>query len=146
MKKLGEILEDASKATNYQFDDVYELLDKYYNTSYGIQKIITKLKAFQRQYSGEQASFAYEAELVIRAIENLRTLINELFAIMGSEDKKLPLTRLVWRKLITSEEKHKFEHELSPETITNVLRKRKVVNYDILQQTGQQLKLIMESL
>ena len=89
MKKLGEILEDASKETNYEFDDVYELLDKYYNTSYGIQKIITKLKAFQRQYSGEQASFGYDAELVIRAIENLRILINELFEFIRWCDRNL---------------------------------------------------------
>ena len=137
----------ASKETNYQFDDVYELLlVKYYNTPYRdiLKKVICRLKAFQMQYPGEQANLGYEAEILIRAIENLRTLINELVTIMGSEAKELPLKRLMWRKLITSKEYDEFKHELNPETINNVLKKRKVVNYNILQQTGQQLRLIME--
>ena len=54
--------------------------------------------------------FGFEAEILIRAIENLRILTSELVAIMGSEDKELPLKRLLWRKQITSEEKEKFEH------------------------------------
>ena len=85
-----------------------------------IQSIINKLRAYRSQSSAEHAMFGFEAEILIRAIENLRTLTSELVAIMESEDKELPLKRLLWRKLITSEEEEKFEHELSPETIKDV--------------------------
>ncbi len=132
LKKLKEILEVATKETSYQFGDVSELLGQYvteklsdagYNSI--IRDIISRLKSFQSQYSGEQAMFGFEAEILIRAIENLRRLTNELIASGG---KELPLKRLVWNKMITSEEKEKFDHELSPETIKEVLTKRPVVN------------------
>ncbi len=147
LKKIKEILEDATKETSYEFEDIYELLGKYVTDERDagnsiIRNIIDRLKAFQSQYR-EQAMIGYEAEILIRAIENLRTLINELVAIIGSEDKELPLKRLMWRKLITSEEFDELEHELSPESIKKILKKRKVVNYDTLNNTGQ-LKLIME--
>ena len=48
--------------------------------------------------------------------------------------------------MITVNEYDKFEHELNPEVITNVLKQRKVVNYDLLQEQKQkqkQLKLII---
>ena len=151
LKKLKEIFEDAAKETSYKFDEIDELLVKYVTEELMeaeyrsiIQSVISKLKVFQSQYSGEHAHLGFEAEIVVRAIENLRRLINELIVIMGSEDRELPLTRLAWDKMITSEEKEKFEHELSPEIIKHVLRKRPVVTYSILQETGPDLKVIWE--
>ena len=148
LKKLKEILEDATKETSYQFGDVSELLVQYvteklsdagYNSI--IRDIISRLKSFQSQYSGEQAMFGFEAEILIRAIENLRRLTKELIASGG---KELPLKRLIWNKMITSEEKGAFDHELSPDTIKHVLTKRPVVNYKILEQSGPDLKIIWE--
>ena len=110
-----------------------------------IQKIIPGLKVFQKKYSGKEARFGYEAEILVRAIENLRILINDLVGIIGSKDE-WALKRILWRKMITVDEYDKFEHELNPEVITNVLKQRKVVNYDLLQEQKQkqkQLKLII---
>ena len=76
----------------------------------------------------------------------MRILINDLVGIVGSKEKELPLKRLLWRKMITLKEYDKFEHELNPEVITNVLKQRKVVNYDLLQEQKEkqkQLKLII---
>ena len=145
--RLKEVLQKAANETGYEFDGIYELFENYvrgagYNDI--IRNIISRLNSFQTQYSGEQANLGFEAEIITRAIENLRRLTNELVVIIGSEDKELPLTRLVWNKMITSEEEEKFEHELTPETIKEVLTKRPVVNYKILQQSGPDLKVIWE--
>ena len=44
--------------------------------------------------------------------------------------------------MITLKEYDKFEHELNPEVITNVLKQRDIVNYDFL-QAGKQLNVII---
>ncbi len=105
-----------------------------------IRKIIPIIKVFQKQ--GKQARLGYEAEILVRSLENLRILINDLVEIIGSKEKELPLKRLLWRQMITVEEYDKFVQELNPDIITNVLKQRKVVNYNVLQEQ-KQLKLII---
>ena len=148
MKKLVEILTDATKETNYEFDDVMDLLHQYFNEKFGdvgyrdiIKKAIHIIKVFQKKYWGSQAHLGYEAEILVRSMENLRILINDLVEIIGSKDD-LPLKRLLWSDMITVEEYVKFVQELTPDIITNVLKQRKVVNYDVLQEQ-KQLKLII---
>ena len=105
-----------------------------------IRKIILIIKVFQKQ--DKQARLGYEAEILVRSLENLRILINDLVEIIGSKEKELPLKRLLWRQMITVEEYDKFVQELNPDIITNVLKQRKVVNYNVLQEQ-KQLKLII---
>ena len=114
MKKLVEILTDATKETNYEFDDVTDLLHQYFNEKLGdvgyrdiIKKAIHIIKVFQKQYWGSQAHLGYEAEILVRSMENLRILINDLVEIIGSKDD-LPLKRLLWRGMITVKEYVKF--------------------------------------
>ena len=127
LKKLHEMLPES------------HLLDKYVETTKDseyrhianqiIQYDIKPLQTLQPQY--------WDAEILVRSIENLRHLVNKL--LLKPDEKEL--SRLVWNRWITSEEKQTLG-DLSPESIKKVLNRRPIVNYDEIQRSGPGLRLI----
>ena len=64
-------------------------------------------------------------------MKKMKILINELVKIMEGEHKDSQLKRMLTYGEITEEEYDEFEHELSPQTIKNALKKRKVVTFNM---------------
>ncbi len=128
MKKLHEILPESELLHKYLTES---LKDEEYKSI--VMKLIHEFKPLQR-FKPE----LYEAEIIVRSIENLRQLVHELILKPHGTE----LSRLVWDRWITSDERQALG-DLSPSLLKKILKRRPIVTYDEMSKKPD-LRLIWE--
>ena len=140
VEKLGELLNELSQHSKFtdKTAKINTLMDSYLNKYnnfipiFGRRRTKTTLEDVHDilQFLGrerETVGLVSKIHLLINKIENIRQLINRLFWIMkikNEKQKKNELSRLTLNAA-TEQEVKTFENELTPESVSRVLKARK---------------------